>query len=186
LKHIIYCLDCFFKQLVLKHRLQIRMSVNCQEMSKLEQRNSLKRWLDGGLNHLQKRIVTNLTHVTFSPRKTYTESCAKPSRTSTLTSSPGCAFSAYRKLDTWNWKFVIQMSPWITNFLFSVIFRQKWSVGAREARQWAFCLRFISVERQCISRICFFTKQIPRIFYYVPKYNQEVQPNWANLTYLNP
>jgi hypothetical protein len=57
---------------------------------------------------------------------------------------PCCAILACSKVGTWDENFVIQMNPWITNFLLLAIFSRKSRFGAREARQWT-CPGFTSV-----------------------------------------
>ncbi len=102
------------------------------------------KWIEEFFRPLQICIWINLIPVTVSHKTSFNEWYAEPSRAPTFIWLPCCAILACSEVRTWDENFVIQMKPWISNFLFWVISSRKSSVGTREARQWA-CPRFISV-----------------------------------------
>ncbi len=102
------------------------------------------KWIEG--------FITSKTHwnqpyiylLPLASKTSFTVLYSKPSRAPTLICLPCCAILACSKVESWDYKFIIQMNLWITNFLLLVLSSHKSSVGAREAWQWA-CPTSISV-----------------------------------------
>jgi hypothetical protein len=80
----------------------------------------------------------------------FTKLYEKPSQAPTSICLARCAILASSTVGSWDWNFVIQTNPWITNFLLLAISSHRSRSGTHEARQWD-CSRFISVVRGSYS-----------------------------------